>query len=65
MFCIFHLDFARFKSYNICTVAIKNTRNIHAVSTNQIANVLRFNGKETEKNLSLGLNYKSFIKKLI
>ena len=28
---------------NICTVTIKNIRNMHAVSTNQIANILHFN----------------------
>ena len=28
---------------DICTVAIKNIRNMHAVSTNQIADVLHFN----------------------
>ena len=30
-------------SINICTVANRNIRNIHVVSTNQIAHVLRFN----------------------
>ena len=30
-------------SINICTVAIKNIRNMHAVSTSQIANILHFN----------------------
>ena len=32
-------------SIDICTVAIKNTRNIHAVLTNQIADVLFFKNK--------------------
>ena len=27
-------------SINICTVAIKNIRNMHAVSTNQVADIL-------------------------
>ena len=30
-------------SIDICTVAIKNIRNMHAVSTNQIADILHFN----------------------
>ena len=30
---------------DICTVAIKNIRNMHAVSTNQIADILHFNDK--------------------
>ena len=37
---------------------------MHAVSTSQIADVLHFNGKETEKKLSLGLNNKSSIENL-
>ena len=32
-------------SFEICTVAIKNIRNMHAVSTNQIADILHFNDK--------------------
>ena len=28
---------------DICTVAIKNIRNMHAVLTNQIADILNFN----------------------
>ena len=49
MFCISHLASMRFIFHNISTVAIKNIRNIHAGSTNEIADVLHFNGKETEK----------------
>ena len=30
-------------SIDICTVAIKNIRNMHAVATNQIADILDFN----------------------
>ena len=30
-------------SIDICTVAIKNIRNMHALSTNQIAGILQFN----------------------
>ena len=30
-------------SIDICTVAIKHIRNVHAVSANQIADVLHFN----------------------
>ena len=33
-------------SIDIRTVVIKNIRNIHAVSTNQIANILHFSHKE-------------------
>ena len=29
-------------SVDICTVAIKNTRNMHAVSTNQFADIFSF-----------------------
>ena len=29
--------------FYICTVAIKNIKNMHAVSTNQIADILHFN----------------------
>ena len=32
--------------FYICTVAIKNIKNMHAVSTNQIADILHFNDKE-------------------
>ena len=32
-------------SIDICTVAIKNIRNVHAVSTNQIADLLHFNDR--------------------
>ena len=32
-------------SIDIFTVAIKNIRNMHAVSTNQIADIFHFNGK--------------------
>ena len=33
-------------SIDICTVAIKNIRNMHAVSTNQIAVIFHFNDKD-------------------
>ena len=32
-------------SIDICTVAIKNIRNMHAGSTNQIADILHYNDK--------------------
>ena len=35
--------FLRFPFIDICMVAIKNIRNMHAVSTNQIADILHFN----------------------
>ena len=31
---------------DVCTVAIKNIRNMHTDSTNQIAGILHFNDKE-------------------
>ena len=58
MFCVSHLAFLclTFHSivfdipfdipFHICTVAIKNIRNMHAVSTNQIADILHFNDKD-------------------
>ena len=39
MFCISRVS----HSIDICTVTIKNIRNIHTVSTNQIADILHFN----------------------
>ena len=42
MFFISRLAFLCFTFIDICTVAIKNIRNMHAVSTNQIADILRF-----------------------
>ena len=33
-------------SIDICTVAIKIIRNMHAVSTNQVADILHFNDNE-------------------
>ena len=49
MFCISHLVILRFNvidiSIDICTVANKNIRNMHAVSTNQVADILHFNDK--------------------
>ena len=44
MFCISCLAFLRFTLYR-CTVAIKSIRNMHAVSTNQIEDILHFNYK--------------------
>ena len=32
-------------SIDICTVAIQNIKNMHAVSTNEIADILHFNNK--------------------
>ena len=42
MFCISRPAFLHF-TFHIFTVAIKNIRNIHAISTNQIADILHFN----------------------
>ena len=33
-------------SIDICTVPIKNIRNMHAVSTNQVADILHFNDND-------------------
>ena len=57
MFCISRLAFLRFTfhhSIDICTVVIKNIKNIHAVSTNQIADILHYNDntKYTQTNKS-------------
>ena len=38
LFCVSH-------SIDICMVAIENIRNMHTVSTNQIADILHFNDK--------------------
>ena len=34
-----------YPAIDICTVVIKNIKNLHAVSTNQIADILHFNDK--------------------
>ena len=34
------------RSIDICTVAIKNIKTMHGVSTNQIADILHFNNNE-------------------
>ena len=38
-------------SIDICTVATKNTKNMRAFSTNQIADILRFNDKGLYRKL--------------
>ena len=58
MLCIYHLDIVRFIFYNICTVAVKNTRNIHAVLTNQIADVLMFWCLAVKREKKIGLGFK-------
>ena len=45
MFCISRLALCVSHSIDICTVALKNIRNMQAVSTNQIADILHFNDK--------------------
>ena len=42
----YRLAFLVSNSIDICTVVIKNIKNMHAVSTNQIADILHFNDKE-------------------
>ena len=49
MFSISHLAFLRFTIRFNCTIAIKNIKNIHAVSTNQIVDALHFNDKVFKK----------------
>ena len=49
--------------FYICTVAIKNIKNMHAVSTNQIADILHFNNmvfKKLPKN-QIKMNSNGFI----
>ena len=36
-------------SIGICTIAIKNMKNMHAVSTNEIVNIFHFNDKVFKK----------------
>ena len=38
-----------YHSMDICTVTIKNIKNMHAISTNQIADILHFNDKVFKK----------------
>ena len=40
----------RFIFLDICAVAVKNIRNMHAVSTNQIADSLHFNDNNNNEN---------------
>ena len=40
---MFFISRLAFLSIGICTLAIKNIRNMHAVSTNQVADILHFN----------------------
>ena len=45
MFCISHLAFLQFnlRSIDISSLANKNIRNMYAVSTNQVVDILQFN----------------------
>ena len=45
MFCISHLAFLEFnlRSIDISNLGNKNIRNVYAVSTNQIVDILQFN----------------------
>ena len=54
-FSAFHID--------VCTVAVKNIKNMHAVSTNQMAGIFHFNDKvfkKLRKNY-IKMNSNSFI----
>ena len=44
-----HINNTHSHSIDICTVPIKNIKNMHAVSTNQIADILHFNNKVFKK----------------
>ena len=46
MFCISRLTFLCFVSIDICTIATKIMRNMHAVSTNQTVDILHFDGNK-------------------
>ena len=61
--CVLHI-------IDICTVAIKNIRKKHAVSTNQVADILHFNDNaiyqaQTSKKLTLYIALKSLNLKLL
>ena len=45
MFCVSPSLSCVSHSIDTCTVAIRNIGNLHAVSTNQIADILHFNDK--------------------
>ena len=71
MFCIYRLGFLRSThSIDIYTAAIKNIRNMHALSSNQSADILHFNdkcnymsnnlGHKQSKTLSLSQYYHDF-----
>ena len=45
MFCISHGPYYVLHSIDICTVPIKNVRNMEAVSVNQSLDILNFNDK--------------------
>ena len=46
IFCISTLAFCVSHFSDICTEAIKNIRNIHTASANQVADILYFNDNE-------------------
>ena len=54
-FCISRLAFLRSHSIDICTVAIKSLKNIYAVSTNQIADILHFNNQVLKSYVKIKL----------
>ena len=61
MFCISHLTLLRVShSFDVLTAVI-NIRNMHTISTNQIADILHFNNKYT---YVYHLNYHLFLIKL-
>ena len=53
MFCISRQVSCVSHYIDICTVGIKNTRNMHAVSTNQTADILNFNDDVQYNYLSM------------
>ena len=49
-------------SINICTVAVTNIRNMHTVSTNQIADILHYNNQVDQKSsIQEGITTKSIL----
>ena len=51
MFYMSRLAFLRWYSTDICTLTIKNIRNMHAASTDQIGDILHFNDNCCYQNL--------------
>ena len=53
----------RFFAFHICTVVIKNIKNIYTVSTNQIADTLHYN--DNDFNVKFGQNISEYTSTVI